>query len=84
MLVAFGHSRSYYARHAGGLHRAFEFRAVEKILIVLLAFVLAVVARYLAAQWAEKEYGNTPRANGIGWLAFFVVLIVVGLAGLSL
>jgi hypothetical protein len=52
MLVAFGHSRSYYARHAGGLHRVFEFRAVEKILIVLLAF--------------------------------FVVLIVVGLAGLSL
>ena len=52
--------------------------------IVLLAFVIAVVVRYLAAQWAEKEYGNTPRANGIGWLAFFVVLIVVGLAGLSL
>jgi uncharacterized membrane protein YidH (DUF202 family) len=83
MLIEFGGHRDHYGRHAG-MHRALESGALTKVLIILIAFVLAIVARYVTTQWAEKTYGDLPRANLIGWLAFFAVLIVVGVGGLKI
>jgi hypothetical protein len=82
MHVHIGHA--HHLGHAAGMNRAFEFGAVARILVVLLAFTLAIVARYAVMQWAEREYGISGKANAAGWLAFFAVLIVVGLGGLRI
>jgi hypothetical protein len=86
MFLAFGHNRGFhnYAHHAHGVNRALELRSAAKILVMMLAVVLAIVARYIVLQWGEREYGDAVRANGLSWLVFILVLVIVGSAGLAL
>jgi hypothetical protein len=83
MLLSFHHYHNFQGHHGGGMHRAFAAGAVLKVLIVLLGFILAVVARYAVTQWAERTYGDPAKANLFGWLAFLAVVIIVGFAGLK-
>lgn len=73
-----------FAHHGHGIRRAVGAGGMEKVLLVFLAFILAVVARYAAAMWVEREYGDPAKANIAGWLAFFFVLLIVGLGGVKL
>lgn len=70
--------------HGAGARRAFGAAGMEKVLLVFVAFIFAVVARYAVTMWAEREYGDPGRANLLGWLAFFIVLIVIGVGGVKL
>lgn len=75
-----------FVHHHGGFggHRGAIAVGMVKILIVFAAFVLAVIARYAATMWVERRYENSTQANMAGWLAFFVVLIVIGVGGVKL
>lgn len=80
MLIPFGHHHGGF----GGAHRGAVAVGMVKVLIVFAAFVLAVVARYAAAMWVEQRYDDPSKANMAGWVAFFAVLIVIGVGGVKL
>lgn len=81
-MVLLGHMHTF--SHHGGGHGKFAAAAALKIVIILLAFILAVVARYAAIQWGMRRFDDELKANAAGWLAFFAVLIVIGIGGVEL
>jgi hypothetical protein len=79
----YGHYYSGFHHGHGFSGRAFEAHAFAKILVVLVTFILAVVARYVTTQWVQNEYDDERKANAAGWIAFLLTLLIVGVAGLK-
>ena len=83
MLMSFDHHPGLYMHHVHDLSgRAFVASALAKILVVIVTLVLAIVARYATMQWVQNKYDDERRANALGWIAFLLVLFIVGVAGL--
>jgi ACR3 family arsenite efflux pump ArsB len=77
------HEFGHHAGH-GAAHSAFALEAIIRILILFVALVLGVIARYAVSQWALREYGDERKANALGWLALLAVILVLGTVALKI